>query len=126
MIRFRYDPEPEEGLDFQHYTLEGNNAAGYVLLGFNDPGEEGDAEFNGEEGFEGSEGAEMLQHWFETLGEAMHLAESLGISRARWQAPIIKTQSGRIAPPIPEPPRPREDDFESRPTPRIGEDYRPE
>ncbi len=48
------------------------------------------------------EGQPMLQKWFDTLGDAMRFAkDSLGITKDRWAAPIGKSGSGRVAPPVP-------------------------
>lgn len=121
MIRFRFDPEPDEDFPFAHFTLEGDNAAGFVLLGYDDA-PKASPEFAGEEGFDdGQAEEEVFQRWFETLGQALKAAESeLGIARSRWVAPIMKTHSGRIVPPMPRAPQPKPSSDE-RPQPRIGD-----
>ena len=83
MIRFQYHSAPDEHLAFEHFSLEGDVSRGYVLLGWSTSG--------GSEGFDGAP-PEMLQMWFETLGEAMsHCANEFGITRDRWQAPTTAT-----------------------------------
>ncbi|MCC6573028.1 MAG: hypothetical protein IT462_04480 [Planctomycetes bacterium] len=91
MLRFQFDPPAQEPFAFDHYSIEGNNSRGFALLGWNnlEPGED-------------PEGKPMLQQWFETLGDAMRFAQDkLGISKGRWEAPIGKSGSGRVAPPVP-------------------------
>ncbi|MCA8913999.1 MAG: hypothetical protein KDB90_01205 [Planctomycetes bacterium] len=82
MIRFSYDCPPDLQLPFRHFSLEGDNKRGYVLLGWND-------EAAGE-GFE--ELADMmLQQWFETLGEALdHCVNEFCITRNDWHAPTVQ------------------------------------
>lgn len=119
MIRFRFDPEPDEDFPFQHFTLEGDNAAGFVLLGYDDTPQAAQA-FAGEEGFDSPE-EEVFQRWFETLGKALKVAEEeIGIARSAWVAPIMKTHSGRIVPPMPQAPQAKPSSDE-RPVPRIGD-----
>jgi len=126
VIRFRFDPDPDEGFDFEHFRLEGNNASGYVLLGYHDgqaPAAERAPEFEGEENFDEELQEELFQRWFETLGEALGVAEDeLGIPRSMWAAPIISTQSGRLVPPMPQTPpaRANPENIDNRPAPRIG------
>lgn len=80
MIRFSYDPPPEEHSSFQHFSLEGDNVRGYVLLGWDTPKPNATEE----------ELPEMLQMWFETLGEAMtHCANEFGIMKHSWHAPTV-------------------------------------
>lgn len=100
MLRFQFEPEPDEAFDFDHYTIEGNDARKYALLGFNDlePGQDPEAQ-------------PMLQKWFDTLAGAMNFArDMLGIAKSRWTAPIGKSGSGRVAPPVPPRLKDNEDD----------------
>jgi hypothetical protein len=122
MIRFRFEPEQDGEFPFQHFTLEGDNAAGFVLLGYDDAPAGRPAGFEGEDDFVEQGDEEMFQRWFETLGEALACAESeFGIPRTVWAAPIIKTHSGRLVPPMPQAPQQRPSTDE-RPVPRIGPD----
>ncbi len=91
MLRFQFDREPDEQFPFDHFTIEGNNSQGYALLGFDDLPAGADPD-----------NRRMLQKWFETLADAMSFAQDqLGIAKDRWQAPIPKSGSGRVAPPVP-------------------------
>lgn len=120
MIRFRFEPEPDGEFPFEHFTLEGDNAAGFVLLGYDDAPTSRAESFEGEEDFVELGEEEMFQRWFETLGEALACAESeLGIPRTGWSAPIMKSHSGRLQPPMPQAPQPKPSSDE-RPVPRIG------
>lgn len=120
MIRFRFDPQPDEDFSFQHFTLEGDNAAGFVLLGYDDAPAGRAQEFSGEDDFAELEEEEVFQRWFDTLGAAMACAEDeLGIPRSMWQAPIMKTHSGRLVPPMPQAPQ-QKPSTDERPVPRIG------
>ena len=98
MIRFKYDPLQGENLAFEHFTIEGDNKRGYVLLAYSD-----DKPFD-PDGFDDADGpdargAEMLQLWFETLGEALtHSADELGIGRDSWNAPNTALPSGTWKP----------------------------
>ncbi len=85
MIRFQYDPDPTLGIPYQHFTIEGDNTRGYVMLAWNDEKEV-------EEGFS-NPGQTMLQAWFETLGEAMeHCVEEFSILKQEWNAPTSGPQ----------------------------------
>lgn len=89
MIRFSYDTPDDLDLPFRHFSIEGNNERGYVLLGWNDG-----------EGFGGDDDV-MLQQWFETLGEALDFCNGeYFIMRGDWHAPTVKPplsgQFGRI------------------------------
>ncbi|MHC4839637.1 MAG: hypothetical protein ACYTDT_01570 [Planctomycetota bacterium] len=80
MIRFQYDPDPSLGIPYGHFTIEGDNTRGYVMLAWND-------EKAADEGFSGA-GETMIQAWFETIGEAMyHCIEEYSILRKEWNAP---------------------------------------
>ena len=82
MIRFSYDSPDDAGTPFKHFSLEGDNERGYVLLGWNDDPVG--------EGFETTMSDMMLQQWFETLGEALdHCNEEFCIMRTDWQAPTV-------------------------------------
>ena len=84
MIRFSYDASAESAPLFQHFSLEGDNNRGYVLLGWND--DVGESEGFGEELQD-----MMLQQWFETLGEALdHCVSEYCILRDDWHAPTVK------------------------------------
>jgi hypothetical protein len=83
MIRFSYDSPPDSGMPFRHYSLEGDNQRGYVLLGWSD---EAPAE-----GFSDELAGMMLQQWFETLGEALdHCMSEFCIMRGDWHAPTTR------------------------------------
>ena len=96
MIRFSYETPEDVNSPFKHFSLEGDNTRGYVLLGWNDDPTPG-AEPEGE-GF-GNELADMmLQQWFETLGEALdHCNEEFCIMRTDWQAPTVAPPVGKFA-----------------------------
>ncbi len=82
MIRFSFDPKPEDELAFEHFSLEGDNTRGYVLLAWNTV----------PTGTPEQELPEMLQMWFETLGEAMkHCVNELGIMKDQWHAPTASS-----------------------------------
>ena len=120
MIRFRFEPEQDGEFPFQHFTLEGDNASGFVLLGYDDAPKGRAKEFSDENEFEELEEEEVFQRWFETLGEALAIAEAeLGIPRAMWAAPIMKSHSGRLQPPMPQAPQ-HKPSTDERPIPRIG------
>lgn len=81
MIRFQYDPDPTLGIPYQHFTIEGDNTRGYVMLAWNDQPKDSDT------------GQTMLQAWFETLGEAMdHCVEEFSILKQEWNAPTSGPQ----------------------------------
>jgi hypothetical protein len=125
MIRFRFEPESDEDFPFQHFTLEGDNAAGFVLLGYSDAPKGRQKEFSDENEFEELEEEQVFQRWFETLGHALACAEDeLGIPRTMWTAPIMKTHSGRLQPPMPQAPQ-QKPSTDERPIPRIGEPESP-
>lgn len=87
MIRFSYDAPPEENAPFQHFSLEGDNVRGYVLLGWDTP----------KPGATEDELPEMLQMWFETLGEAMnHCVNEFGIMKGSWHAPTVAPPVGKF------------------------------
>jgi hypothetical protein len=76
MIRFSYDPPAEAGFAYAHYSIEGDNQRGYVLLAWNmgidDP-------------------VAPLQAWFETLGEALtYCSAEFAINRDDWHAPTVE------------------------------------
>jgi hypothetical protein len=120
MIRFRFDPEQDEEFPFQHFTLEGDNAAGFVLLGYDDAPKAQKQEFSEEADFDEREEEQVFQRWFETLGQALATAEDeLGIPRTVWAAPIMKSHSGRLQPPMPHAPQ-QKPSTDERPIPRIG------
>ena len=120
MIRFRFDPEQDGEFPFQHFTLEGDNAAGFVLLGYDDAPKGRAGDFSDESDFEELAEEEVFQRWFETLGQALATAETeLGIPRGVWAAPIMKTHSGRLVPPMPQAPQAKPSTDE-RTVPRIG------
>ena len=82
MIRFSFDAPADSGAVFQHFSLEGDNNRGYVLLGWND---------DGAEGFDEELQDMMLQQWFETLGEALdHCVSEYCILRDEWHAPTVQ------------------------------------
>lgn len=85
MIRFQYDPDPDFDILRQHFTIEGDNTRGYVILAWND-------EKPVKEGFSNPEQT-IIQAWFETLGEAMdHCLEEYSILRQEWNAPTSGLQ----------------------------------
>ena len=89
MIRFSYDCPADLQLPFQHFSLEGDNKRGYVLLGWND-----DAVG---EGFESELADMMLQQWFETLGEALdHCVNEFCITRDDWHAPTVQPPASKF------------------------------
>lgn len=97
MIRFSYECPKEVESPFKHFSLEGDNKRGYVLLAWND-----EPKGEGGEGFGDDLADMMLQQWFETLGEALdHCNEEFCIMRTDWQAPTVTppmsqfTASGR-------------------------------
>jgi hypothetical protein len=90
MIRFSYDAPNESDTLFQHFSLEGDNNRGYVLLGWNDEGQS--------EGFADELQDMMLQQWFETLGEALdHCVEEYYIMRSDWHAPTAQPPTGKFS-----------------------------
>ena len=83
MIRFSYDSPADSGSPFGHFSLEGDNKRGYVLLGWNDEASS--------EGFADELADMMLQQWFETLGEALdHCVNEFCITRTDWHAPTVQ------------------------------------
>lgn len=84
MIRFSYDPPKDAGNAFEHYSLEGDNERGYVLLAWSTtPGEDGEPR--------------MMQAWFETLGEALnHCVSEHCILREDWHAPTVAPPVGKF------------------------------
>lgn len=78
MIRFSYDTRDDDTGPFKHFSLEGDNKRGYVLLGWND---DNPADPHADM---------MLQQWFETLGEALDFCNAeFCIMRTDWQAPTV-------------------------------------
>lgn len=77
MIRFSYDPPKDRNFAFEHFSLEGDNERGYVLLAWSSaPAEDGEPK--------------MMQAWFETLGEALnHCVSEHCIMREDWHAPTV-------------------------------------
>jgi hypothetical protein len=89
MIRFSYDAPKDADLPFGHYSLEGDNKRGYVLLGWNDTA--------AGEGFGEELAGMMLQQWFETLGEALdHCVSEFFIMRNDWHAPTVSPPVGKF------------------------------
>ncbi len=82
MIRFSYDCPVGAELPFKHFSIEGDNKRGYLLLGWdNPPGKRTPDEV-------------MLQQWFDTLGEALDFcAAEFGIVRNDWAAPTVQPPS---------------------------------
>ncbi|MBZ0136705.1 MAG: hypothetical protein K8I27_10060 [Planctomycetes bacterium] len=86
MIRFSYDSPDDAGIPFKHFSLEGDNERGYVLLGWNDSPAD-DPEL----------GDMMLQQWFETLGEALdHCNADFCIMRTDWHAPTVSPPTSQF------------------------------
>jgi hypothetical protein len=92
MIRFSYDSPADSGSPFGHFSLEGDNKRGYVLLGWNDE--------PAAEGFDAEMADMMLQQWFETLGEALdHCVNEFAILRHEWHAPTVQPPVGKFGAP---------------------------
>lgn len=73
MIRFSFDSPVDSGHAFGHFSIEGDNTRGYVLLGW-EPRQK--------------TRARHYQAWFETLGEALaHCSANFHISKDSWYAP---------------------------------------
>ncbi len=82
MIRFSFDPPADIELPFEHFSIEGDNDRGFVLLAWNSDHQHTDR---------------MLQSWFETLGEALtHCSGEYGISRDQWHAPTVAPPVSRF------------------------------
>jgi hypothetical protein len=88
MIRFSYDTPEDTELPFEHFSIEGDNERGYVLLAWSmTPPPEGDE-------------PAMMQQWFELLGEALdHCANEFCIMRDDWHAPTVEPPISNFARP---------------------------
>jgi len=83
MIRFSFDADLEQH-SFAHFSIEGDNARGFLLLAWHDE-KKGDNE------------REVFQKWFETLGQAMSYGtENFSIRRDQWHAPTVAPPVGRF------------------------------
>lgn len=73
MIRFSFDSPADAGHAYGHFSIEGDNTRGYVLLGWSP---------------HVKTKARHYQAWFETLGEALsHCAATFHIPKDSWSAP---------------------------------------
>ncbi len=83
MIRFSFDPAADAESSFEHFSLEGDNDRGYVLLAWNEASKD--------------DSDRILQAWFETLGEALnHCSAQYCIRREDWHAPTVAPPVGRF------------------------------
>jgi len=88
VIRFSYDTPEDAELPFDHFSIEGDNDRGYVLLAWCNTVAEGASE------------PAMMQQWFEMLGEALdHCAAEFCIMRDDWHAPTVEPPIGSFGRP---------------------------
>lgn len=86
MIRFSYDAPSKEDHSFEHFSIEGDNTRGYLLLAWDDRAKKPDEDTR-----------EMFQKWFVTLGEAMgYCVENFSILKDRWHAPTVAPPVGKF------------------------------
>lgn len=84
MIRFSFDSN-EEDHSFDHFSIEGDNRRGYLLLAWNKNIRKGETD------------RETFQKWFETLGGAMsYCVQNFSILKDRWHAPTSAPPPARF------------------------------